>query len=186
MKDSLIDPGYIRDYPPGVRENGAQYNHAALWAVQAFAELKDSDTAMRILNGINPIKRSEDKNKAEIYRVEPYVVASDIYSKPAESGRGGWTWYTGSAGVMYKTILENILGFKIRADKMEINPCIPKEWNGFSMKYTYKDTIYDINIVNNIDINDNSQKIKIDGIDIPGHTIILVDDKKTHKVEVKL
>jgi len=202
LKETQIDPGYIKDYPPGVRENGAQYNHAALWSAQAFAELKDSALVMRIIDSINPIKRSENKDKADLYRVEPYVVASDIYAKPAESGRGGWTWYTGSAGVMYRTILESILGLKIKGDKLEIKPCLPKEWPEFSIMYTYKNTKYNIRVVNNpgafsdfpstrLGINnlgskEETKKIKVDGILLSGQIVNMIDDNKVHEVEVIL
>ncbi|MFA7252834.1 MAG: glucoamylase family protein [Candidatus Paceibacterota bacterium] len=168
LDKSTIDPGYIKDYPPGVRENGAQYNHAALWAAQAFAEINEPDLAMKVLDSVNPIKRSLDKNKANLYRVEPYVVASDIYAKPVEAGRGGWTWYTGSAGVMYRTILENILGFKVTGDKLEIKPCIPKDWPVFEAVYLYKTTKYIITVFNGA-----------------SRTIQLVDDGKTHRIEIK-
>jgi cellobiose phosphorylase len=181
-----MDPGYIRDYPPGVRENGAQYNHAALWAAQAFAELKDPVSMMKIIDSINPIKRTSDMNKLSLYRVEPYVVASDIYAKPAEAGRGGWTWYSGSAGVMYRLILENMLGLKIKANKLEINPCIPKDWSGFSVRYTYFGTKYDIRIINNQTSPESNKKIKVDEVALSGHIINLIDDGKTHEIEVRL
>ena len=194
LKDSSIDPGYIKDYPPGVRENGAQYNHAALWSAQAFALLKDPVSMMKIIDSVNPIKRSEDLVKASLYRVEPYVVASDVYAKPMEAGRGGWTWYTGSAGVMYCTILESLLGLKVRGDKMEINPCIPKTWTDFSIIYTYKNTKYNIQVLNNSNSFANFpssrlemfKHIKIDGVNIVGEIINLVDDNQEHKVEVVL
>jgi len=168
LDKSIIDPGYIKDYPPGVRENGAQYNHAALWSAQAFAEIKEPGLAMRVLDSVNPIKRSLDKDRAILYRVEPYVVASDIYAKPVEAGRGGWTWYTGSAGVMYRTIFENILGFKITGDKLEIKPCIPKDWPVFEVVYLYKTTKYIITVFYGA-----------------SRTIQLVDDGKTHRIEIK-
>ena len=194
VKDSAMDPGYIRDYPAGVRENGAQYNHAALWSAQAFAELKDPVSMMKIIDSVNPIKRSEDIVKASLYRVEPYVVASDVYAKPVEAGRGGWTWYTGSAGVMYRTILESLIGLKVRGDKMEINPCVPKTWTEFSLVYTYKNTKYNIRVLNNSNsfANFPSSKlemfkhIKVDGVNLISHTINLVDDGGVHEVEVGL
>lgn len=186
LKDSLIDPGYIKDYPPGVRENGAQYNHAALWSAQAFAELKDPVSMMKIIDSVNPIKRSANINKATLYRVEPYAVASDIYAKPATAGRGGWTWYTGSAGLMYRTILENILGLKIKGDTMEIKPCIPKEWTDFSLVYTYKKTKYNIHVLNSANDEERFKKITLDGTVLSKHIINLVDDEKIHEIEVKI
>lgn len=186
LKDLPMDPGYIKDYPPGVRENGAQYNHAALWLAQAFAELKDSANLIKIIDSVNPIKRSSHKDKALLYRVEPYVVASDIYAKPTQAGRGGWTWYTGSAGLMYRTILENLLGLKIKGDKMEINPCLPKEWPDCSFSYSYKDTKYNIHILNNSNDEKKQKKIIIDGHILAGTVINLLNDNKIHQVEVKL
>ena len=194
LKDSPLDPGYIKDYPPGVRENGAQYNHAALWAAQAYAELKEPVPMMKIIDSVNPIKRSDDHIKATLYRGEPYAVASDIYAKPAQAGRSGWTWYTGSAGVMYRTILENMLGFKLKADKLEINPCIPKDWTDFSISYMYKNTQYDIHVLNHSNAfanfpsakNEIVKKITVDGAELPGQVINLIDDGKAHKVEVSL
>ncbi len=177
VSNSTMDPGYIRDYPAGVRENGAQYNHAALWAAQAFAELKDSDSVMKIVDSVNPIKRSLDKQKVDLYQVEPYAVASDIYAKPSVAGRGGWTWYTGSAGVMYRTILESILGIKVKGDKMEINPCVPKDWPEFSVVYIYKNTKYNITVLNASSVIDSL---------LSKRTIHLIDDGKTHNVEIKL
>ncbi len=184
VKESPLDPGYIRDYPAGVRENGAQYNHATLWAAQAFAKLKDPVSLMRIIDSVNPIKRSADKDKVDLYQVEPYAVASDIYAKPAEAGRGGWTWYTGSAGIMYCTILESLLGLKIKGDKMEINPCIPKEWPEFSVVYTYKDTKYNIRVMNLDQII--NKKIRVDGELLSSNIINLINDGKDHEIEVKL
>ncbi len=186
VKDTSMDPGYIKDYPPGVRENGAQYNHGALWAAQAYAKLNDPLSAMKIIDSVNPIKRSESIKKASLYKVEPYVVASDIYAKPAPAGRGGWTWYTGSAGVMYCTILESILGIKIRNNKMEINPCIPKSWKNFSLLYTHKNTKYNIHILNNQNSIKENKKIIVNGETLSGDVIHLINDKKTHKVEVTL
>ncbi len=182
LKDSALDPGYIKDYPPGVRENGAQYNHAALWSVQAFATLGEAEKANKILDSINPIKRSDTRDKASLYAVEPYVIASDIYAKPAQAGRGGWTWYTGSAGVMYRTILEYILGLKIRGNKLEINPCIPKEWQEFSVIYTYKNTKYNIQVKNTSGLD---SQIIYDGLVLSDKVIYLIDDQKDHKIEIR-
>lgn len=194
VKDSKMDPGYIKDYPAGVRENGAQYNHAALWSAQAYALLKDPVSVMKILDGVNPIKRADGKVKSSLYRVEPYVLAGDICAKPAEAGRGGWTWYTGSAGVMYRTILESLLGLKVNGNTMEIDPCIPKTWTDYSIIYTYKNTKYNIHVLNhsNSFANFPSTKlemfkhIKLDSIALTTHAIELVDDQKEHQVEVNL
>lgn len=125
------DPGYIRGYPPGVRENGGQYTHAATWVVYALAELGRADEAYRCFSMLNPITHALDRDAAERYRVEPYVVAADVYSEAQRAGRGGWTWYTGSAGWLYRTAVEAILGIRRRGDRLIVRPALPDAWDGF-------------------------------------------------------
>lgn len=144
LRNSLFDPGYIRDYPPGVRENGSQYNHAALWAAQAFFRIGESDKGKQVLDLVNPFLRSNSPEKATLYRVEPYVVASDVYADPSYKGRGGWTWYTGSAGVMYKTILDHLLGFNLSGDTLSFNPSLPSAWKGCTITYRVGHAVYTI------------------------------------------
>jgi cyclic beta-1,2-glucan synthetase len=129
------DPGYIRAYPMGVRENGGQYTHGVLWTVQALAMLGEGDRAMALLSMLNPIHHTGTKEAVEKYKVEPYVVAADIYDAAGHVGRGGWTWYTGSASVMYRVVLENVLGVRRRGAKLVIDPCIPRSWKGFEVSY---------------------------------------------------
>ncbi|NMB07888.1 MAG: glycosyl transferase, partial [Tissierellia bacterium] len=139
FEDTELDPGYIKSYVPGVRENGGQYTHAAIWLIKAFALLGEGDKAYELFKMINPINHSKSFIECAKYKVEPYVVAADIYTNPSHLGRGGWTWYTGSSGWMYRVGLENILGFKIVENEFHINPCIPKDWDGFSIKYNGKE-----------------------------------------------
>ena len=122
---SSLDPGYIRGYVPGVRENGGQYTHAAIWASMAFAELGDARRAWELLTMINPVNHSLSSQDAATYKVEPYVVAADVYASPPHVGRGGWTWYTGSAGWLYRLIVESLLGLRLEVDKLRFKPCLP-------------------------------------------------------------
>ena len=130
---STVNPGYIRGYLPGVRENGGQYTHAALWMVQAATLLGEGDLAMQMFDAINPIHHSDSRSKAEKYKVEPYVVAADVYSNPQHLGRGGWTWYTGSAAWMYRVAIEDILGMKIENNTVSFRPVVPNDWPDFSI-----------------------------------------------------
>jgi cyclic beta-1,2-glucan synthetase len=142
-------PGYIMGYPPGVRENGGQYTHAALWVAMAFARLGDGARAVEVLQMLNPIEHSRTPADYSTYRTEPYVVAADVYSLAAQEGRGGWTWYTGSAGWMYRVWLEEVLGFKLRGDRLSIEPVIPEDWPGFVINFRYGRTDYRIEVENN-------------------------------------
>jgi len=168
-----LSPGYIKGYVPGVRENGGQYTHAASWVILAFAELRMGDIAGELFALINPINHSRTQIEAARYKVEPYVVSADVYSMPPNVGRGGWSWYTGASGWLYRVALENILGFKKVEDKLIINPCIPHSWKEYTVEYIYKQTKYIIKIKNE------------NGTDV-SNEIILVDDKKTHKIEIVL
>ena len=143
---SPLDPGYIKGYVPGVRENGGQYTHAAIWASMAFAALGDAERANELLGFINPIKHASSAQAVDIYKVEPYVVAADVYAVAPHTGRGGWTWYTGSAGWMYRLMTESILGLRLDGDKLHIAPCVPDDWAGYKITYTHGDTRYDFTI----------------------------------------
>jgi len=145
---TLNNPGYIRGYVPGVRENGGQYSHAAIWIVAAFAALGDNEQAWDLLPFINPIHHSKTPEDLRKYRVEPYVLASDIYAAPPHTGRGGWTWYSGSAGYMYSLILESLLGVRLSGDCMTFDPCVPAEWDSYRIDYWYKSTMYHIEVKN--------------------------------------
>jgi len=179
------DPGYIKGYPPGIRENGGQYTHAAIWAVWAFAELGQGDRAEELFRLLNPIYHSDTQEKVERYRVEPYVVAADVYSVPPHVGRGGWTWYTGSSGWMYRLGLEAILGLhRVGADVLRVDPCIPESWPGFKLTYRYGGTTYEIAVENPDGVNRGVKQVELNGDVLPGHEIPLVDDGKQHTVRV--
>ena len=141
---SSLDPGYIRGYVPGVRENGGQYTHAAIWASMAFADLGDARRAWELLTMINPVNHSLSSQDAATYKVEPYVVAADVYGSPPHVGRGGWTWYTGSAGWLYRLIVESLLGLRLDVDKLRFKPCLPPHWQSFKLHYRYRRTTYHI------------------------------------------
>src|SRR6185436_7121638 len=143
---SPVDPGYIKGYLPGVRENGAQYTHAALWAVQATALMGDGDRAFELYQMINPLTHAHDAESVAKYKVEPYVVAADVYTAAGQVGRGGWTWYTGSASWMYRVGLEAILGFDRRGDRLSIRPCVPDAWSEYSIDYRFGGAVYAITV----------------------------------------
>lgn len=186
LQKSSLRVGYTQDYPPGVRENGAQYNHAALWSAQAFAVLGEGDKAKNIIDLINPINRSKDLEGANRYRVEPYVVASDIYSEPSYPERGGWTWYSGSAGLMYRTVLEFILGIRVFESKLIINPCIPKDWKEFKVVYRFNSTSYEITVKNPLGVCRGVKSMAVNGRTMDVKEILLSDDGKVYTVEVVL
>lgn len=180
------DPGYIKGYLPGVRENGGQYTHAALWTVWALAELGEGDQAWALFRLLNPICRADTPEKAARYKVEPYVISADVYGVAPHVGRGGWTWYTGSAGWMYRLGIEAILGLRRKGQNLHLNPCIPKQWPGYTMTYRYGQTTYSIQIDNPERIHRGVCKIMLDGADAPNGLIPLVDDARHHQVKVVL
>jgi cellobiose phosphorylase len=182
---SDINPGYIKGYVPGVRENGGQYTHSAVWAAMAFAVLKDSRRAWEIMSMINPINHAKSPEAIGIYKVEPYVVAADVYALAPHTGRGGWTWYTGSAGWMYRLILESLLGLKREGNRLYLEPCIPEEWNGFSIRYRYGSSTYHI-IIRKTESGDKKKQTTLDNIEQQDKTIMLVDDGLEHQVEIRL
>ena len=182
---SNLNPGYIKGYVPGVRENGGQYTHAAIWTAMAFSKLGDSEKAWEILTMINPINHAKSPEEIEIYKVEPYVVAADVYALTPHTGRGGWTWYTGSSGWMYRLIVESLIGLRLEVDKLYIEPCIPSDWVSFKVNYKYRETLYKIT-VNQVYENNSKMIIIIDNIDSLNNFIHLVDDNQTHLVEVNI
>ncbi|PSJ16516.1 GH36-type glycosyl hydrolase domain-containing protein [Nitrosomonas supralitoralis] len=186
---SDLEPGYIKGYVPGVRENGGQYTHAAIWAVMAFAVLGDNERAWELLNMINPVNHGKTAAGMALYKVEPYVVAADVYAVSPHAGRGGWSWYTGSAGWMYRVIIESLLGLRLDVDKLHFNPCLPTAWQAFSLHYRYRETVYHITISkSNKDVTEQSDTIKVtvDGVESMDKAISLVDDRQDHKVEIKI
>jgi len=181
------DPGYIKSYPPGVRENGGQYTHAAIWSVIAFAMLGEGDEAAELLRILNPINRTATRTGVYAYKVEPYVLAADIYAEPPHVRRGGWTWYTGAAGWFYRAGLEWILGLQIRADKLVFNPCVPNDWGSYSIFYQHKNSRYEITVENPNGVERGIVRIELDGEDQSnGNSITLQDDGQLHQVRVVL
>jgi cellobiose phosphorylase len=178
------DPGYIKGYIPGVRENGGQYTHAASWAIIAFALLGEGNKSLELFELINPINHTDNLREYSRYKVEPYVIAADVYSVYPHVGRGGWTWYTGAAGWLYRAGLEYILGFKKNGTALVIDPCIPSTWKQYKMNYTYNQGTYEITINNPDGVNKGVKKISVDGKISAGNRIDLADDQRTHIVEV--
>jgi cyclic beta-1,2-glucan synthetase len=180
------DPGYIKGYPPGIRENGGQYTHAALWAVWAFAQLGQGNLAGELFHLLNPISHSDTPEKAAKYKVDPYVVAADVYSVTPHIGRGGWTWYTGSASWMYRLGVEAILGLKRKGNRLHIAPCIPDRWSRYDMTYRDGETIYNIHVHNPHGVNQGVVQIVLDEALITEDYISLRQDGERHEVHVKL
>ena len=178
------DPGYIRGYVPGVRENGGQYTHAAVWATMAFARIGDADKAWELLRMINPVNHAADAGAVATYKVEPYVVAADVYAVAPHIGRGGWTWYTGSAGWMYRLIVESLLGLHRTGHLLRIAPCLPAEWSGYRMQYRYGETTYRIDVRR--DRAAVATQVRLDGQMCARGEIALVDDLHEHRVDIVL
>lgn len=182
---SDMNPGYIKGYVPGVRENGGQYTHGAIWMAMAFAKLGDSRRAWELMAMINPVNHATSHESITTYKVEPYVMAADVYALPPHTGRGGWTWYTGSAGWMYRLIVESLLGLRIEADKLSIVPLLPADWQGFKLHYRYRETVYHI-AVSRRQVGDTVASMTIDGVPQQDTTITLVDDNREHTIEVRI
>jgi cyclic beta-1,2-glucan synthetase len=180
------DPGYIKGYLPGIRENGGQYTHAATWTAWAFARLGDGKQAGALYDLLNPVLQSENEDMASTYRVEPYVVCADIYSVRPYLRRGGWTWYTGSAAWMYRLGLEAILGFQRTDDRLQIDPCIPPEWDGFTITYRYGSTTYTIQVNNPQHVTKGVRRINLDGQGVEANVLLLTDDGIVHVVTVEM
>jgi cyclic beta-1,2-glucan synthetase len=171
---SLPNPGYIMGYPPGLRENGGQYTHGSLWMALGWARLGEGARAVRLLQFMNPVELSRSPEAAANYRGEPYVVAADVYAAPGRMGQGGWTWYTGSAGWMYRIWVEEVLGFKRRGDWLTIDPAVPDDWPGFEIAYRYRSTVYEIRVC------------RREGEKAAASRIQLVDDGGKHEITVWL
>ena len=181
------EPGYIKGYPPGIRENGGQYTHAALWTAMAFALLGEGDKAATLFAMLNPINHARTPAEAARYKLEPYVVAADIYSTPPHIGRGGWSWYTGSAGWMQRVGLESILGLRIRGSMLHIDPCVPRDWPRYDVTIAWRSTRYVLAVENSAGVSKGVASINLDGVDLPaGAAVPLVDDGATHAVRVTL
>jgi cyclic beta-1,2-glucan synthetase len=182
---SDLNPGYIKGYVPGVRENGGQYTHGAIWTVMAFAALGDRQRAWELFAMINPVNHASSAAKIATYKVEPYVVAADVYAVAPHTGRGGWTWYTGSAGWMYRLIIESLLGLKLEINKLRFTPCLPAEWETFKLHYRYRETVYHITVVQ-LPAADKNSGITLDGVPQTDKAVSLIDDHLEHVVEVRI
>jgi len=178
---SALNPGYIKGYVPGVRENGGQYTHAAVWMTMAFAMLGDHARAWELFAMINPIHHGGTARDSAIYKVEPYVVAADVYAVPPHTGRGGWTWYTGSAGWMYRLLVETLLGLIREPERLRFRPCLPAAWEGYKLHYRYRETYYRITIAK---APDGMARVLVDGVAQPDASLPLVDDRHDHQVQV--
>ncbi len=182
---SDMNPGYIKGYVPGVRENGGQYTHAAIWLVMAFAGLKDRKRTWELLKMINPVHHGDGPEEIATYKVEPYVIAADVYAISEFTGRGGWTWYTGSAGWMYQLIIGSFLGLTRRGEKLSFKPCLPPEWKSVTIRYRYHDTTYNIALLQEHSGN-GELIIEMDNVQMADSAILLTNDREEHHIKVLL
>src|SRR6185369_7651744 len=185
---TAVDPGYVKGYPPGIRENGGQYTHASVWAAMAFAAQGQGDKAAALFWLLNPINRARTFTDAQRYRVEPYAVAADVYSVSPHVGRGGWTCYTGAAGWLYRAGLESILGFVVEGDTLRIEPCIPSAWPRYEIRFKYRSAIYEIVVDNPRRVSSGVASVVVDGTSIAGASrrIDLHDDGVSHRIVVTI
>jgi cyclic beta-1,2-glucan synthetase len=179
-------PGYIKGYPPGVRENGGQYTHAALWFAMALARQGNGERAAKILRMLNPVEHARDSQAVWRYGVEPYVIAADVYRLPGRIGRGGWSWYTGSAAWMYRAWVEEVLGLKVRGDRLQLNPVIPGWWEGFRLRYRHGEAIYEIQVENPGRRERGVSVVELDGQHLPDGVVPLERGLVKHRVLVRM
>ncbi len=182
---SDMDPGYIKGYVPGVRENGGQYTHGAIWLIMAFASLGNRSEYGNYLISSIPSIMAATADSIKTYKVEPYVIAADVYGGEQHKGRGGWTWYTGSAGWLYQLLIESIAGFRKESNLLYFHPCFPKEWSSIGIRYQYQETIYKIKLQKS-GVPGAKIKIFVDGVKQTENHIVLLNDIKEHKVEIIL
>jgi cellobiose phosphorylase len=184
---SNLDPGYIRGYVPGVRENGGQYTHAAIWAAMAFAALGERERAWALLAMINPVNHALSAEGAAAYKVEPYVLAGDVYALSPHIGRGGWSWYTGAAGWTYRLIVESLLGLRLEGETLHLAPCLPADWPAFKLDYRYRETTYHIAVTQTPAGGageGGAMRVLVDGVERDDGAVPLADDRQAHRVEV--
>lgn len=182
---SALNPGYIKGYAPGVRENGGQYTHAAIWAAMAFAQLGDSQRAWELLDIINPVHHGRTPEEVAVYKVEPYVMAADVYAAPLHIGRGGWTWYTGSAAWMYRLMTESLLGLTLENNQLCFKPCLPVHWDSVAIHYRHRETTYHITVTQGLAKTGNIH-VSVDGARQDGQAVFLVNDMQEHWVAVTM
>jgi cellobiose phosphorylase len=183
---SSLEPGYIKGYVPGVRENGGQYTHAAVWTVMATALAGDTARAWELWQLINPVLHSTDPESVARYKVEPYVVVADLYSLTPHSGSGGWTWYTGSAGWTYRLLIETFLGLTLEVNRLRFQPRAPAEWERFTVHYRFRETVYHIEVENTTGSWEGTPVIVLDGTELPDPWIPLADDRREHQARIGL
>jgi cellobiose phosphorylase len=181
-----LQPGYIKGYVPGIRENGGQYTHAATWVVLAVALQGRGDRALELWNMLNPIHHATTSSEVQRYKVEPYVVCADVYSIPPHVGRGGWTWYTGSASWLYRVALDAILGFRVAGDTLRLEPCVPPGWPGYEITYRHGSATYRVRVDNRAGTGRGVGSVTLDGRPAPGGVVTLRDDGCTHDVRIAL
>ena len=183
---SPLNPGYIKGYIPGIRENGGQYTHGAIWTDMAFGHMGESEHAWELFALLNPVHHGGTPRQIAVYKVEPYVVAADVYAVTPHAGRGGWTWYTGSAGWMYQLLIETLLGVHLEGDQLRLTPRLPKEWSTFKIHYRFRHTVYHITITRLAPDSPDKNLLSLDGREISGETIPLRDDRREHAVEMRV
>ena len=186
---SDLEPGYIRGYVPGVRENGGQYTHGAIWSADGLRGAGRQRARVGIDRHDQSGQPRAHARGRRPYKVEPYVVAADVYAMAPHTGRGGWTWYTGSAGWMYRLVVESLLGLRLEGDRLRFAPCMPPEWNGFTLRYRYRETFYEI-AVRPSEVDDSGMPevdgVRVDGVEQAGGFALLSDDRQEHRVEVRI
>ena len=182
---SALNPGYIKGYIPGVRENGGQYTHAAVWVVMAFALRGDHERAWELFQLLNPVRHGADAPGAATYKSEPYVIAADVYAVPPHTGRGGWTWYTGSAGWTYRLLVETLLGVNREGDALRLVPRLPKAWDSMKVHYRFRQTVYHITYNRWSDVSSPLPATTLDGRPLGGELLPLTDDRRDHWVEMR-
>jgi len=183
---SPLNPGYIKGYIPGVRENGGQYTHGAIWTAMAFALMGETERAWDLFSMINPVHHGETPEQIATYKVEPYVMAADVYAVAPHIGRGGWTWYTGSAGWMYRLLIETLLGVNLEGDQLRLTPRLPAHWTTYKIHYRYRQTVYHITISRSAGEATPANRLFLDGDELAVKTVPLVDDQREHSVELRL
>jgi cellobiose phosphorylase len=182
----VLEPGYIKGYVPGIRENGGQYTHAATWVVLATALQGRGDRALELWNLINPVYHATTPAAVEHYKVEPYVVCADVYGAPPHTGRGGWSWYTGSASWLYRVALEAILGLRLADDRLHFEPCVPANWSEYEITYRYRSATYRVRVENPASVDRYVRSVTVDDRPVPERIVPLRDDGRTHDVRVTL
>ena len=169
-----------------MRENGGQYTHGAIWTVMAFALMGENDRAWKLFNLMNPVHHGGSPRRIATYLVEPYVVAADVYAVTPHTGRGGWTWYTGSAGWMYRLLIETLLGVNREGDQLRLAPRLPSAWPSCKIHYRFRQTVYHITIARLAPDAEGEDHLSVDGHDVPGNTVQLVDDRREHAVVLQV